>query len=327
MSSVDVIVPCYRYGHFLKECVESVLAQPGPSIRVLIIDDASPDNTAQVAAELAQRDHRVTFIRHAENRGHIATYNEGIEWTRGDYVLLLSADDYLLPGAFQRASALLDRHPNVTFVFGAAVVLSCELQKTRISPTWPSKQDIVVTGLEFIAKSRSDNLVFAATAIVRRTVLMRVGGYRSDLPHCADMELWFRLAATGDVGYIPGPQGVYRLHNANMSLAYINTFLPDLKERSSVLKLFFSRFRHPASGRLYRRARRSLGRCSVQCASAAYENGAAACSRELMQYAHTCSVTSVISIEYLKFTLKRFVGLRAAAVLRALTGRKRTVWG
>ena len=56
MSSVDVIVPCYRYGHFLRDCVESVLAQAGPSVRVLIIDDASPDNTAEVASDLTKRE-------------------------------------------------------------------------------------------------------------------------------------------------------------------------------------------------------------------------------------------------------------------------------
>ncbi|MGY4472207.1 glycosyltransferase involved in cell wall biosynthesis [Bradyrhizobium sp. LB9.1b] len=98
MSSVDIVVPCFRYGHFLRECVESVLAQSGPELRVLIIDDASPDNTAEVAEELARSDPRVDYRRHTSNQGLIATANEGIAWARADYMLLLSADDYLLPG-------------------------------------------------------------------------------------------------------------------------------------------------------------------------------------------------------------------------------------
>ena len=65
MSSVDVIVPCYRYAHFLRECVESVLLQSGPSVRVLIIDDASPDNTSEVASDLAKQDRRVAFLQHS----------------------------------------------------------------------------------------------------------------------------------------------------------------------------------------------------------------------------------------------------------------------
>src|SRR5437868_5525237 len=104
MSSVDVIVPCYRYGHFLKQCVESVIRQESCDVRVLIVDDASPDNTPEVASVLAEADSRVTYVRHHLNKGHIATYNEGIEWASADYLLLLSADDFLLPGALYRAT-------------------------------------------------------------------------------------------------------------------------------------------------------------------------------------------------------------------------------
>src|SRR5262245_9653241 len=93
MSSVDVIVPCYRYGHFLRECVESVLTQSHKHVRVLILDDASPDNTSEIGAELAREDPRVGLVRHQFNKGHIATYNEGIDWVSADYMLLLSADD------------------------------------------------------------------------------------------------------------------------------------------------------------------------------------------------------------------------------------------
>src|SRR5207253_8052097 len=93
-------------------------------VRVLIIDDASPDNTAEVAAELVREDPRVSFIRHIENKGHINTYNEGIEWASADYMLLLSADDYLLPGALSRATGLMEAHPEVGFTFGKAIELS-----------------------------------------------------------------------------------------------------------------------------------------------------------------------------------------------------------
>ena len=99
LARIDVFIPCYNYGRFLYQCVNSVLGQAGVDVRVLVIDDASSDNTAEVAAALAREDPRVTVIRHSTNKGHIDTYNEGIEWASADYMLLLSADDYLLPGA------------------------------------------------------------------------------------------------------------------------------------------------------------------------------------------------------------------------------------
>ncbi|MFB2604086.1 glycosyltransferase family 2 protein, partial [Rhizobium phaseoli] len=107
MQRVDVVIPCYNYAHFLEECVESVLAQAGVDVRVLILDDCSPDNTPEVGMALASRDSRVIYRRHPANKGHIATYNEGIEWAGGDLFLLLSADDYLLAGALGRASELM----------------------------------------------------------------------------------------------------------------------------------------------------------------------------------------------------------------------------
>src|SRR5262245_8621798 len=99
MPSVDVFVPCYNYGRFLRECVGSVLAQPGVEVRVLILDDCSTDDSAEVGRALAASDPRVEYRRHATNRGHIATYNEGIDWAAADCTMLLSADDLLTQGA------------------------------------------------------------------------------------------------------------------------------------------------------------------------------------------------------------------------------------
>src|SRR5215475_2150920 len=123
MRSVDVIVPCYGYGHFLRQCVASVLTDSARNVRVLIIDDASPDNTAEIANDLVRQDHRITFARHKFNKGHIDTYNEGIDWASAHYMLILSADDYLLPGALDRAVRLMDAHPEVGFTFGNVIEL------------------------------------------------------------------------------------------------------------------------------------------------------------------------------------------------------------
>ena len=100
MSTVNVVIPCYNYGEFLPECVASVLDdQPGCDVRVLIIDDASNDGSAVVAKGIAAADSRVEVIIHPANKGHIATYNEGLlEWADGGYSVLLDADDRLTPG-------------------------------------------------------------------------------------------------------------------------------------------------------------------------------------------------------------------------------------
>src|SRR5262249_29253788 len=94
MTSVDVVVPCYNYARYLEDCVNSVLSQRDVDLRVLIIDDASPDNTPTVAKRLAATDRRVTYMRNDVNLGLVGTSNRGvIDWACAEYTALISADD------------------------------------------------------------------------------------------------------------------------------------------------------------------------------------------------------------------------------------------
>src|SRR5690606_9244395 len=82
---------------------------------------ASPDGTAEIATRIARRDPRMELRRHERNAGLIATANEGLAWAAdSDCLLLLSADDLLVPGALRRAASVLARHPGVGLVYGPA---------------------------------------------------------------------------------------------------------------------------------------------------------------------------------------------------------------
>jgi glycosyltransferase involved in cell wall biosynthesis len=316
MSSIDVVVPCYKYGRFLAQCVSSVLAQRGPSVRVLVIDDASPDDTFEVATALARDDSRVVVRRHSTNQGHIATYNEGIAWAEADYMLLLSADDYLLPGALARACDLLDRHPEVGFVFGRAfggrpTGLHGE---ARLAGKRRTEDDVeILSGERFLEVSGCRAIVPTPTAVVRMSLQRRLGGYRSDLPHTGDMEMWYRFAAHGAVGVLGAFQAVYRLHGANMSHTYFTTYrLPDLRHRQAAIETFFSN-----DGKRMRRAAalrngmiRSLAKDATGFASAAFNDGDLQACDELSAYALTLTPAVRFSAPWMKLECKRRLGLR-----------------
>jgi glycosyltransferase involved in cell wall biosynthesis len=337
VSSVDVFVPCYRYGHFVRECVESVLSQSGVSVRILIIDDASPDNTAEVAAALASEDPRVSFIRHIRNKGHIATYNEGIEWASADYMLLLSADDYLLPGALKRAADLMDAHSEVGLTFGNAIELSDSgnetPRKSRIGATR------ILKGPEFIELSGVDSLVPTCSAVVRTQLQKRLGGYRHELPHTGDMEMWLRFAAHASVGFISAHQGVYRQHKANMSGTYYvisdsgliytkNGCLADLQQRKSAFDCFSERCNEvmPQCKDLCLRLYRRLSEIAIIHASIAFNDGEMEESRQLSDFALAVCPEIKRSSPWAKLTCKRWIGGRtwralrpaAAVIIRAL---------
>jgi len=236
---VDVVIPCYNYGWCLNSCVTSVLSQAGVYVRVLIIDDASTDGSAQVALALAAADPRVECRVHAVNLGHIATYNEGLEWASGACIVFLDADDMLTPGSLQRACDLLEAHPEVGFVYGRPLIFRDD--PPPVSDTRDGRQAIWSGSKWFELRCmQARNCIYSPEVVVRRNLLNQLGGFREELPHTADFELWMRLALYSDVGYVWGPhQAWYRNHPMGMHVRQFGTPLADLKQIWSAFQLLF----------------------------------------------------------------------------------------
>jgi GT2 family glycosyltransferase len=335
LARVDVIIPCYNYGCFLEQCVNSVLSQVGADVRVLVIDDASPDNTAEVAGALARNNPRVTVIRHSTNKGHITTYNEGIEWASADYMLLLSADDYLLPGALNRATDVMDAHPEVGFTFGNAIELSDSGKATPIKNIIEGSNDSdkrILEGREFIKLSGADNLVATCSAVVRTDLQKHIGGYRDALPHAGDMEMWLRFAAHASVGFIFAYQGVYRCHGANMSTRYYfisdgriiykkDCRLAELQQRKSALDCFseYCNDVMPQCKDVPRTLYWRLSELAVGHASAAFNDDQMEESRQLSDFARAVCPEIKSSSAWLKLTCKRWMGVRTWRAVRPKT--------
>ncbi len=240
LDTVSVVVPCYNYGRFLPGCLGSILAQPDVSVEVLLIDDCSTDDSAAVATTLAARDPRVEFRRHSVNAGLIGTVNEGLEWARGEFVLVVSADDLLAPGALARAVSVMRKHPNVGLVYGRSLV-AVEDQpppeargRSRATTVWPGERWL---------QRRCDtahNSLASPTAVVRTAVHRAAGGYDPDCYHTCDLNMWLRIAAHADVAYIHGvPQAISRVHSGNMSHE-LQAALIDLDQRRKAFDSLFA---------------------------------------------------------------------------------------
>lgn len=226
MSSVDVVVPCYRYAHYLPMCVESILSQEGVDVRVLIVDDCSPDDTAEVGQRLAASDPRVTYVRNEVNSGLIKTANRGLfEWASADYALLLSADDALSAGALARAAALMDANPTVGFVYGLVNIIGPDA-RPQGAPEAPDAELIVVPGERFFQLCcKKGNHAPSPTAVVRTRVQHEVGPYDGDFPYTSDYNMWMRFALRGDVGFVNAVQAYYREHGGQMSGGFVGANL------------------------------------------------------------------------------------------------------
>ena len=197
-ETVTVVIPCYNYGRYLPDAVSSVLRQDLVDVEVIIVDDASTDDSVAVARELSDADPRVRLMEHPENRGHIATYNEGLSEVSGDYVVLMSADDQLAPGSLAPALAVFQDMPEVGLVYGSVELFS---QSEAAHALWA--EAIEEAPWDWIAWKGDEwarevcrfgrNVIRSPEVVLRRHVYEATGGYDANLPHVADLAMWLRL--------------------------------------------------------------------------------------------------------------------------------------
>jgi hypothetical protein len=156
----------------------------------------------------------VRIIRHAVNRGHIYSYNEGLALARGAYVGIVSADDYCLwADALERQVALFERFPAVGMVYSAHCMLDPDGRTTTVAPM---PEDVVRDGRDEFRSLLWGNYILHSGTLLRREVQEKLGPYDPALPQSGDWDLWLRASAMAAVGYIAEPLYVYRLHRSNM---------------------------------------------------------------------------------------------------------------
>lgn len=223
---VSFVVPCYKYGRFLAECLNSILGQTCRDLEVLVMDDCSPDETPEVARAYAARDPRVTHVRNDPNLGHLRNYNKGISLARGEYIWLISADDKLVAAhVLKRYLGVLDHHPEVAFAFCPAVVFG-GADEPRVAGG-NGDHDRIVPGERFFREVVSDSRVMSPSVLARKKAYMDAGLFPLDLPHQGDVYVWACFAMSGDAAYFAEPMVGYRRHGDAMTLGYF--------ERSEVI--------------------------------------------------------------------------------------------
>jgi glycosyltransferase involved in cell wall biosynthesis len=235
---VSVIVPCFRQAEYLAEAVESVVAQTYTEWELIIVDDGSPDDAAQVAEELMQRfsDRAITLVRQP-NRGVVAARNEGIRRAASGYILPLDADDRLEPEMLAAGVAELIADPDIAIVYTDQIRFGDE--------------DRVVRLPEFDADLLCEANQLPYCSIFRREVWEAVGGYSPAMADgYEDWDFWIAAAEHGFVARrIPRPLAWYRVKADSRDIR-ASKQRDELRARIAA--------NHPASYTLARRFRRRM---------------------------------------------------------------------
>ncbi len=321
MSTVDVVVPCYNYGRYLKGCVESILSQRDVEVRVLIIDDVSPDNTPVVAEEIIAADSRVSYTRNEVNLGLIGTANKGVmDWARADYVALLSADDALTPGSLARATTLMDARPDVVLTYGTALMLHDDSAELAVGDPHDPEFAVVPGWLFLLRMFDYGNAVPSPCAVMRTSIQHRIGGYNPQFKHTSDVDMWMRAATAGSVGVVNAVQGFYRWHVTNMSAAYQLRPIGDRAEVLATCERFVKFYgdEFPDTRVWLKHMKRRFGDEAMLIASECMVLPGNNSWQDILKFAKVCGSEYWTSPSGWRFLSKRFVGRHAATAFRLL---------
>jgi hypothetical protein len=272
---VTVVVLSYNYGRFLTASASSVLDQRDVDVRLLIVDDASVDETQRVTERLAGGDERVTVIRNRTNRGQLPSMNAALAGITTEYVVKLDADDLLAPGALARATALMEQHPDVTFTYGRPHIFSGQVPS---HPESPPRSWTIWDGSDWFARRcrSAVNAICQPEVVMRSAAVRQIGAVREDLPHTFDMHLFLELALSGDVGRVNGPpQGYYRIHEHSLQRTDHAGMLFDLRGRRHAFDAVFAggaADRIPDADDLHDQARQALATAALDWACRAFDD-------------------------------------------------------
>ena len=205
---VSVIIPCYNAAPFIEEALQSVVSQTLTSWELVVVDDGSTDDTASRVKAFS--DARIRYF-YKSNTGVADTRNFGITLAMGKYIAFLDADDLFLPQNLEKKVLFLEQHPLIPLVHAAETVFDSE--SGNIVNTSFGKSGTVLNDL---LEMKGTVIHSPSSVVVRKEILADCGLFDVNLSTSADWELWVRLAARCEFGYLSEPLSRYRVHARQM---------------------------------------------------------------------------------------------------------------
>jgi glycosyltransferase involved in cell wall biosynthesis len=202
---VSVVIPTYNRAATLPRAIKSVLGQDYDNLELIIVDDASTDETAEVLSRVD--DPRMRVIVHEKNKGFAGALNTGGHAARGDIIAFQDSDDEWLDGKLSRQMQALSAAPECVCVYCMKIVYGRDPDYVR------GKRRIVCVPGPEVEKVSGDmrlalahkNIVSTQTVVCRRDAFLRVGGFDERLYNSVDWDFTSRLAALGSFAYVDEP--------------------------------------------------------------------------------------------------------------------------
>lgn len=218
---VSIVMPVYNGSRYLREALDSILAQTYRPLEVIVLDDASTDDTPGILAAYGDA---IRVVRQPANRGIYQTTNAGIALARGELIATYHSDDVYLPTIVEREVAFLERHPEAGAVFASDVFVDAdgrEFGRLTLPPGVPGDRPLDYGLILNALLTHKNRFLRCPTAMVRASVYREVGPYRAEeFRIAADEEMWLRIARRYPLGVLAAHLLRYRHLHGNATQVY-----------------------------------------------------------------------------------------------------------
>jgi glycosyltransferase involved in cell wall biosynthesis len=201
-STVSVVIPAFNSAPYIRQALDSVLAQTSRVFEIIVVDGGSRDGTREVVAAYGEPVQLVDQTK-TGRKGIAGGRNAGIDAATGEWVAFLDSDDWWDPGKLAQQFDALQECPKASLCYtGVCLVWDGSGERQVYRPRDPA---------EIWPRLRWNNEIGTSTVVVRRSVLREDGGFREDLASCEDWELWVRLRLRRTFVCCPAPLSFYRV--------------------------------------------------------------------------------------------------------------------
>lgn len=210
MPAVSILVPTYNQARYLDEALASARAQTFGDLDILVLDNASDDDTPDVARRHAAADPRVRYVRNERNLGLVGNFNRALELASAPLVKFLCSDDVLEPACVERLRSMLMQDPEI--ILAACARRFIDAEGRTVGGARYAKHATTVTGREVVAHTFfAGNVIGEPTAVLFRAVDARPA-FDPRFHQLVDFELWCRLLERGALAFDPEPLCRVRRH-------------------------------------------------------------------------------------------------------------------
>jgi len=237
---VSVVIPTFNNASYISKAIDSVLDQTYTDFELLIIDNASTDNTEEIAKKY--KDDRIKYIKNKKNIGMVNNWNKGLKLTCGSYFILLCSDDWWEETILEDEVKIFENNPDIVWVTTNGYYTNSKGEITKSIEH--SLRGIIESSISIPYQVINFGNIILSSVMIRADIFKELGGYNKDSVLSCDVDAFTTLSDIRDVYFLNKKLVYYRMHESNtqnkqkLTYDYVKDFRYNLKKYTKLLKKY-----------------------------------------------------------------------------------------